>query len=56
MIEDRSDHSASIGTAKSTLDLDSSVAMMRHDPSSGRSRPCAKGKAGGGGGVGGCLC
>lgn len=44
MIEDHSDHSASIGTAKSTLDLDSSVAMIRRDPSSGRSR-------GGGGGV-----
>lgn len=47
MIEDHSDHSASIGTAKSTLDLDSSVAMIRHDPSSGRS--------GGGGGGGGCA-
>lgn len=37
MIEDHSDHSASIGTAKSTLDQDSSVAMIRRDPSSGRS-------------------
>lgn len=33
MTEDHSDHSASIGTAKSTLNLDSSVAMMHHDPS-----------------------
>ena len=43
MVEDHSDQSASIGAAKSTLDQDSSVAMMRHDPSSGRSR--------GGGGI-----
>ena len=45
MVEDHSDQSASIGAAKSTLDQDSSVAMMRHDPSSGRSR------GGGGGGI-----
>ena len=48
MVEDHSDHSASIGSAKSTLDQDSSVAMMCHDPSSS-TRPCVKGGGEGGG-------
>ena len=55
MVEDHSDHSASIGTAKSTLDQDSSVAMMCHDPSSS-TRPCVKGGGEGGGGLGGSGC
>ena len=55
MVEDHSDHSASIGTAKSTLDQDSSVAMMRHDPSSS-TRPCIKSGGEGWGGLGGSGC